>query len=347
MTPQNSVRLACLFTALCMGALGGACSDGTSSAGGDAGGWIDTAGDDDDVDVGEPDADASEADTPRDGGDVEIDPVDVTTTRGWYLSSFETSLFVPDPTLLSADWSSDDPQGSCRLPLWQNAEAAGVERWWANGISASETLDIFPPMTHDNRAPQLGLIEATGEVSELGQHGHLGGYDREFEVTSSQLDICGSFERLGHCVVPPPGAWCTAHDARSGEFDNTHLARTIPGVQPAEPTLFYDLRVSSDTSSELSALVLSIAVPGDDQSADDGQFPTYTTGELYDVSLRREESQSPTSTDTTYQDLTGWVALDTISLRESIYVSISGTDADGNEAAIWGHFVVDETLALP
>ncbi|MFP4600129.1 MAG: hypothetical protein ACOC9W_00225 [Persicimonas sp.] len=95
-----------------------------------------------------------------------------------------------------------------------------------------------------------------------------------------------------------------------------------------------------------SELRLSLSVPGHDQSADNGEFPAYTVDELYDASLS-EYAEAATTGETRYENLSGWVALDTISLRESIYVSISGTDEDGNEAAVWGHFAVDETSAAP
>ncbi len=366
MMAQKSVGIARLTTLFAVVALFGAgtagCSDDTSGEDNDDGGWIDHSGDA--ADAG-PDAegdDASDGDTGHvDTGHLDTGHVDIghdadtgpdadtsdagtdgqITTRGWHRSSFESSMFVADESLLSGDWE----QG-CALPLWQNAEDAGVERWWVNGIPMSAPLETYPPTATSGQGTLVGLFEATGQLSELGQHGHLGAYDRSFDVSESELDVCGTFEALGHCVVPPAGQWCTQQDVETFELIDTHLTRRIPGVQPDEPTQYYELAISSDKSGEWSELRLSLSVPGHDQSAENGEFPVYTVDELYGASMV-EHAEAATTSDTRYENLTGWVALDTVSLRESIYVSISGVDEDGNEAAVWGHFAVDETIAAP
>lgn len=313
--------------------LAAACSDDISSRQADSDAeWIDPS-DDVRADAG---VDASQ----DIGADADIPPdADGRLTAvGWYKPGFESALFVPDTSLLTGDW-----QSGCRLPLWQNADAAGAEKWWASGIPQSQTLAIYPPSANASGSG-IGLIEASGRVSELGEHGHLGAYDRNFEVTSSRLDTCGAVEALGHCLVPQ--GWCVNRDVEDFELVDTHLRRELPGAQPSEPTLFYDLTIGSDKSGEWTEIRLSIDMPGDDQNAEGGQLPLYTVDELRDVSLTQHTEAFHVS-DTRYENLTGWAALDTTALRETIMVSISGTDDDGNQVHVWGQFPVDETLSYP
>jgi hypothetical protein len=187
-------------------------------------------------------------------------------------------------------------------------------------------------------------VEASGTVSSLGQHGHLGAYDRTFEATSASGDTCATFEALGHCVVPQ--GWCASEDVETFELVDTYLVREIPGAQPPSPTHYYELTLSSDKTGEWTELRVNLDVPSHDQTTTNGQFPTYRVDQLYGASLTRH-TEAFTTSDTTYTNLDGWVALDTISLRESIYVSLSGEDDQGNEVHVWGHFAVDETLAYP
>ncbi len=346
---RNATVIASL-TLLC--ACATACSDDVASQ--NNADWIDAGADlgstDAGVDTSSPDTsdttdDTSVVDAGQDVADTQdtgADTADTSgqmTTLGWYKPSFESAMFVPEPSVLEGDW-----EDGCTLPLWQRAEDAGAEMWWANGISETELLGMYPPTASVGSGRKIGLVEATGTVSALGQHGHLGAYDRSFDVTSSSVDVCGTFERLGHCVVPQ--GWCTKRDVEAFELVDTYLIREIPGAQPSEPTLFYDLTISSDKSGEWTELRLSLAVPGEDQSADNGQLPVYKIDELREVSLT-EHTEAYTVTDTQFGDLTGWVALDTISLQESIFVSIAGEDANGNEVHVWGHFSVDETIAYP
>jgi hypothetical protein len=322
----------------------GGCSDDTDQV--ESGDWIDAAADlggsDATIDTDEPDTDQRDAsadvNTDDAGGDADDGSGDV-STRGWYSVAFESSLFVPDPSLFQGGWAE-----GCPVDLWSSAEAVDAERWWANGIGESSLLQAYPPTATAPQEGRIGLVDATGTVSALGQHGHLGAYDRQFDVTSSNVDVCGTFEALGHCVVPQ--GWCTKRDVEAFELVDTYLVRELPGVQPDEPTLYYNLTISSDKSGEWTELRLNLAVPGDAQSADGGELPLYTVDQLYEVNLT-EHTEAYTVTDTRFANLSGWVALDTTALRETIYVSIAGKDDSGNEVHIWGHFAVDETIAYP
>lgn len=318
------------------------CSDDMSGRERSENDWIDARADLGGTDADtSPDADdAAVEDSGPDGSDsgADTDAGDPVTAKGWYRPSFESALFIPEPDLFESNWAD-----GCTLQARQEFEDTEVEHWWANGIPETNLLAFFPPnATTDSQ--KIGLVEATGILSTPGQHGHLGGYDRTFDVTSSSVDVCGTFEALGHCVVPR--GWCTKEDQEPFELVDTYLVRELPGAQPEEPTLFYNLKLSSDKSGEWTELRLDLAVPGDDQTADGGELPLYTVDELYEVSLTRH-TEAAAITDTAFHDLTGWVALDTTALRESIYVSIAGVDADGNEAHIWGYFAVDETIAYP
>ncbi|MFB6372708.1 MAG: hypothetical protein ABEN55_06265, partial [Bradymonadaceae bacterium] len=155
---------------------------------------------------------------------------------GWYVTGFERSEFIPRGRATPrGEFDGDE----CTVGL-QNPQRSR-KKWWANWLPESEvrSMTAFPPGS-ENTAWGHGLYDARGRLSDEGRHGHLGEYDRKFQVTEAELDVCGSVRELGHCVVPQaPDAHCvTANRTTAGRRDSRYsnafrkkkFVKHVPGV---------------------------------------------------------------------------------------------------------------------
>lgn len=254
----------------------------------------------------------------------------VENVLGWHSVAEEHSGFVRATEVDNGLLDSCSP--------WILA-AAGGETWWTYGTSAESLLPWYPHPEGWERAG-LGLI--TGELSEPGQYGHMGSYDRELWITGWELQVCPTVERLGHCVVPRPDDFCQLpepfHESR-----RNHLARILPGpvgtTDHFELTIFYDENVMDGQTNFLVSFELPLVADPTEPWMD------VPVADMVNLSITEERLwfgyqliPYPNAHD-------GWVLRSTDDDR--LRVSLSAEDDNGQPVHLWGDFPVDEVIAYP
>jgi hypothetical protein len=104
---------------------------------------------------------------------------------GVFITLFETSLFEPCDS--AERWWLEARDG-VNIPFWKRVEELRAER----EQQAGEPLNFAsPPM----------YLTAKGEVSAPGEYGHMGQYDRRFDIkTISEFRLATNEERV-QCVT--------------------------------------------------------------------------------------------------------------------------------------------------
>jgi hypothetical protein len=285
-----------------------------------------------------PDPDASASDSTVADPDAEVTLPDASaevTHLGWRSEAFEHSGFVLVEHVDPARLESCDPYLTA-LP--------GEETWWTGGAAYDGLLALFP---HPGGTARISLIEATGHLSEPGTYGHMGGYQREFQISSYDVRVCPTVEALGHCVVPGPSDFCQFPAPETYEERETHTVRELPG--PAGAPYSYHVTVTYDPNVGDGTTVFHarFSLPPDEAPAG----PDWEVFEVGDAALGglglREERLWFYYEEVRYPNqLSGWVLRHRTEdlLRISLYGEAGET---GGSLHLWGDFPIDETVAHP
>ncbi|MFH2010359.1 MAG: hypothetical protein ABI333_27420 [bacterium] len=253
---------------------------------------------------------------------------------GWASYAFEHNGFVREAEVDPGYLEGCSPYVTA-LP--------GFENWWVNGNVEGYTLRQHPSLPDHGGA--IGLIRATGYLSEPGQYGHMGFYDREFQPTSTELLVCETVSALGHCPVPRAADFCHLPEPNDYESRSVRLRQILPG--PASNREHYELEVlyNEDIADGTTAITASFTVPlpGILPEQDGWELiPLPEIGELSLVEVHLwfyyEEIPFP-------NDLDGWVMRDTLS--DTLRISLSGRSGGNATIHLWGDFPVDEVIPYP
>lgn len=221
---------------------------------------------------------------------------------------------------------------------WIVATASG-ETWWTYGTSEESLLPLYPHPEHWDRVG-LGLI--TGELSELGQYGHMGSYDRELWITGWELQVCPTVERLGHCVVPRQDDFCQLPDP-AHESRRNHLTRIIPGpagtTDHFELTVFYDEHIMDGQTRFGVTFQLPLVAHPEDPWMD------VPVADMTALSITEERLWFGYQLIPYPNAHAGWILRSTAD--DTLRVSLSAEDDNGQRVHIWGDFPVDEVIAYP
>lgn len=107
------------------------------------------------------------------------------THAGVHVSMFEMSLFEPCDS--DERWWLDAP-GEINEPFWNRYLELRVEYERRSG----EPLDSASPVFY---------LEAKGQVSEYGEHGHMGQYHRQFDITEFSEFRLATSEENRRCLT--------------------------------------------------------------------------------------------------------------------------------------------------
>jgi hypothetical protein len=267
---------------------------------------------------------------PDGGGDVgrDLGPTLMTAT-GWYSSAFEHSGFVAD----SGGTPSVMVTESDCSPYVTPPDT--VENWWTVGAPLNDARTLVAG------GGSLSRMELTGELSPPGMYGHLGAYDRRFDVTEGSVLVCETARVVGHCVYPKPNDLCVIPSMSAVDPDSDpkpYLTETLGG-QPNSPTS-YELRLTYDEGMPDSRTDVALRW----SLASNPDMPV-GVDELESVSLEVEEHGVAFAI-IPYDVLDGWVAHGPTAGDEWM-VSVTGETEGGRSLRVWGSFPVDETIALP
>lgn len=275
----------------------------------------------------------SDADTTPDaGGDPDAGDL-VENVLGWHSLGEEHSGFVAEADV------DTDLLDACSP--WLMATGGG-ETWWTYGTSEESLLPLYPFPDYWEGVG-LGLI--TGHLSDLGDYGHMGMYDRELWVTGWELQVCATVERVRHCVTPREDDFCQVpepfHDTRQN-----HLARILPGPMGDsdlfELTIYYDEGVADGETR----ILLTFGLP---QITDPGNsgWANIPSADIIDLDIAEERLwfgyqyiPYPNAHD-------GWVLRSTNTETEVLRLSLSAESADGQPLHVWGDFPVNDIIAYP
>ena len=265
--------------------------------------------------------------------------------EGWYVTGFEQSEFIPQEEIHPRGRFDG---GNCRVAL-QNP-ALDRERWWTNWTlprSPRNQLQMFPPddVTDGRPVSHYGFYDVRGRLSPKGEYGHLGGYDRKFEIVEADLDVCRSVSQLGHCAVPSvsgPNCVVTNRTEIGRDSDETMTKRQFSRHTRPSVASRYTLGLGSNQvdSWDIQLTFTSDSEPvGEEVRAVDN---------LENVELTIRGGWTGTQN---YTGLRGWVAAVPNTESETLYVSISGTlpeSADARQVPerlhVWGAYTVDQLL---
>jgi hypothetical protein len=252
---------------------------------------------------------------------------------GWHSNAEEHSGFV------AAQDVDNDLLDACSP--WLMA-ADGGETWWTFGTSAEALLPLYPNPDHWEGVG-LGLL--SGHLSDLGEYGHMGMYDRELWVTGWELQTCATVERARHCVAPRADDFCqlpeTFHETR-----RNHLVRILPGPigtsEIYELTVYYDEGVGDgETRFQISLELPQIIDP------DNTGWVPIPVGDLLALEINEERLWFAYQLIPFPNALDGWVLRSTNTETEVLRISLSAENANDEPLHIWGDFPVNETIGYP
>lgn len=265
---------------------------------------------------------------------------------GWLLSGSERREFISQE---SVHPRGSFEEGRCRVDI--HNPLRDRERWWVSGHPGAAFETLRPYRAGVDELPQtgsahMGFYEMHGRLSPEGSYGPRSEYDREFAPDEAELDVCRSVSQLGHCVRPRlEGPHCVVTDrsehGRNEEerpFRDVELTRDAPDAKGS----VYELTLATP-SPERTVIELRFAHgPGPVRD------PFVPVDQLTGTSLqvRWNETWSP---QIEYRDVGGWVGLVQRARRETLYVSIAGTDPERprenvetpDRLHVWGAFLVD------
>lgn len=289
-------------------------------------------------------ADSNESD--GSSADTRI-PVDTgpgwTEQEGWYVQGFEQSEFIPD----------DGPyprgifdNGECSIRLQDVYQER--EKWWAAWTPRPEpeTMSAYPPGA-EPRSDVPGFYRTRGKLSPKGSYGHLGGYDRKFEVVEAELDRCQSVAELGHCTTPKPGSDpCvitdrTPADDRNAPFEKDVFAR----LDTTDGGLVYVLQLHQPRTDHGSRIEIEFPV-APTEGSHEGGIPLEESAENsnFDPRFSMETTTLGGTHRYGYDNVTGWVGPVPGFDADVWYVSISGTDLRVDDPEIHEQFDVPDRL---
>ena len=275
------------------------------------------------------------------------------THVGWYQNAFETSAFTPD-----ADVQRDGE--SCRLLM---SGPGTTERWWTNGIGREEVHRVVGT----NAGPRgwVGLVKAPGEVSPQGEDGHLGAYDRQFDVSSVERMPCRTWEVMGKCVLPRTGDTCYDGIARTTEdAPSEKLERHVSGPDGGDdaPTRYtLDVEFDERVADGGARVHVDMMLPA---KMDDGNGQTrWRADEIQNLQVEKRCAWIGGIYAINYpsDDVTGWVRrFDDPQTSDEAPLKIHLTTGQGtpdepmdgapcqpNPFKLWGHHEVDEVVGQP
>ena len=265
--------------------------------------------------------------------------------EGWYVTGFEQSEFIPQEEIRPRGRFDG---GECRVAL-QN-QTRQRERWWANWrlpSSPRNQLQMFPPddVTDGRPVSSYGFYDVRGHLSPEGEYGHLGGYNRKFEIIEAEIDVCRSVSQLGHCAVPSvSGPNCVVTNRTEIGRDDDERMTKRQFSQHARPSgeSRYTLGLGSNhvDSWDIQLTFVSDSGPvGEEVREVDGL-------ESVNMAIRGGWTGAQT-----YTGLRGWVAAVPNTESETLYVSISGTLPESADARrvperlhVWGAYTVTQLL---
>ena len=267
--------------------------------------------------------------TQHDGQVVHPDAGGLIQEVGWRLEAFEHSAFIPEDVV--------DLDALAQCQPYTMAES-GHETWWAYGDGNGALLQWARP----SGGLGVGLLSTQGYLSEPGVYGHDGGYQREYDIVTHELQLCPTVDVLRDCVLPRAGDYCQFPEPEHTVREN-YLARILPG--PATDMDHYELSVTynPEVADGMTKFAVDFALP----------LPTdpNATWELFEVTDADYLTITEIRSWFYYQeipypnDLTGWIVRDL--LTDSLSIALSAR-SDGNETVfLWGHFPVDEELYYP
>lgn len=283
-------------------------------------------------DIG-PDAGPRDMTVHRDAGtdanpDADLGP-QLVTVSGWHSSAFEHSGFIE----AQADLASPLPPGVCDPYV---LAAPPAESWWVSGPG------LPAPHAMVEGFGGISLMTLTGRLSERGEHGHLGSYDREFVVDSGERYPCQTAAALGHCVLPSRADVCVIPDINDPDATmRSTLTVTYPGA--ATTPVSYELHVifNENVGDGRTDAVVQWQLDNTTNTSN-----VIRVDQLSSVGLRQERHGLFYS-ETVYEQLDGWIVYSEGN-ADGWYVSVSGKDPVGGPPLhVWGWFDVTETIALP
>jgi len=257
----------------------------------------------------------------------------VENVLGWHSVADEHSGFVP-----AADVDTD-LLDACSP--WIMATTGG-ESWWTYGTSEESLLPLYPNPDHWDR---VGLGTITGNLSELGEYGHMGMYDREIWITGWELAVCPTVQRLGHCVAPRADDFCQFPELFS-ETRRNHLVRIQPGPigdsDHYELTIYYNEGVADgETRFLLTFQLPQIIDPGDTG------WDNFPAADLIDLTVTEERLWFGYQLIPFPHAHDGWVLRSTNTETEVLRLSLSAENDNGEPLHLWGDFPVNEIIAYP
>jgi hypothetical protein len=259
-----------------------------------------------------------DADLPPDG-----DVLTVTDEVGWYSTAFEHSGFVAEQDI--------DPQSLEYCDAYID-RLEGREMWWVYAPSHDFPLGLtlFPAT---GGYEDIGLIRVSGTISELGEYGHMGYYDRELTITDYTLLTCRTVAELGHCVVPEVNP-----DSRREE-----LWRELPG--PDGWLCFYDLTVvdNENVLDGETRINVHFSMPCE---VDPGLgWEVFELADIQEITLTEERLWHAYEVIHFNEQLEGWVMRDETGGR--LKISVSGYDPEEGTRHVWVDAEVDGDIAYP
>lgn len=275
-------------------------------------------------------------DMPVDAGAPDVSPdlpdtgSTMVTATGWYTSSFEHSGFLESapPHIY--------PLGpGCSPGLLFDPPA---ENWWLT--STLESFFVNPTMGAFGNA---ALVTVHGELSPVGEYGHLGNYDREIVIDSYERHGCETAEVLGHCSKPMRNDQCAIPAINSPDVSMTQSLTVTSGGVVAISYFEGRLTFGEEVGDGRSDAVVRWNL---DENAAPMQH--YAASDLDGLSLTLE-SHGLFYSETQYEQLDGWIEYSD-GAADGWYVSLSGvdpSDPNGPGLHVWGWFAVTDRIAAP
>ena len=282
---------------------------------------VDTAPTDTGVDA----ADAAPADSgPGDG-----------PWTGWISLNADHAGFVDDP---DGDFIPQVLGGGCIPYVWAEPPR---QNWWVESNAFLPLHSITPASLS---AEGISYATIDGQLTPRANSSRLGDYPQTVTVQSIELHSCYTAEVFRHCVRPMRQDICTIPE----------LDRFFPDPDPPEQTLSVTFGGLATSPISFAAQVIYNAELAEgrtdatvtwqlDAQAAPMQF--YDASQLDGLSLRKAEHGFALQI-TEYSDLQGWIAYSD-GAADGWYVSISGTDDNGESLHVWGWFMVTDRIALP
>lgn len=267
--------------------------------------------------------------------DVVPDTGETVTLRGWYSQAFEHSGIIPEDEVNNA--SFDSGCTAYLIPLEDG------EQWWT--VTSTPPGLALHPAPHNVGFERVGLVEATGVVHNNGPTGHLGQYDRDFDLQDSTLFACETVERLPHCLTPRTDDLCFTGLDVEGLTVRHELVEILPG--PMGNTEVFELRIitGENVGDGRTDLVLHFNVERADHFPEDDRYGydaeqvevAHAVFELHGL-FYQEVPFEVRSTD-------GWLTVDRSDA--SVELSLELLGEDGRSTTVWGDFPITDTIALP